>query len=171
MFFILSHRHQIDEAPEGIAGSHPLLGVWHSLTCLCVLSSIIPPFFFVQITQLSLWSHGSACERASPPRRACHGRFSCSSSCTGCSARELSLQRRRPESGSLTRLIAFDSSLSSPADQWSSALFIRNINVPQHSHRLGSEPYEPGLRAKIYFVRSRSASALTHGVFIYFYFF
>lgn len=30
----------------------------------------------------------------------------------------------------LTCLIAFDSSLSSPVDQWSSVLFIRNINAP-----------------------------------------
>lgn len=40
-----------------------------------------------------------------------------------------SLQLHRAESGSLTCLIAFDSSLSSLVDQWSSALFIRNINV------------------------------------------
>lgn len=40
-----------------------------------------------------------------------------------------SRQLHRAESGSLTCLIAFDSSLSSPVDQWSSALFIRNINV------------------------------------------
>lgn len=37
---------------------------------------------------------------------------------------------RGAESGSLTCLIAFDSSLSSPVDQWSSVLFIRNINAP-----------------------------------------
>lgn len=41
-----------------------------------------------------------------------------------------SLQLHRAESGSLTCRIAFDSSLSSLVDQWSSALFIRNINVP-----------------------------------------
>lgn len=41
-----------------------------------------------------------------------------------------SLRLHRAESGSLTCLIAFDSSLSSPVDQWSSVLFIRNINVP-----------------------------------------
>lgn len=37
---------------------------------------------------------------------------------------------RGAESGSLTCLIAFDSSLSSLVDQWSSVLFIRNINAP-----------------------------------------
>lgn len=97
----------------------------------------------MQITQLAVWSHGAACECASPLQRACHGRFRRSSSRTSCSARELSLQLRRAESGSLTCLIAFDSSLSSPADQWSSALFIRNINVPHIPTGSAANPLSP----------------------------
>lgn len=52
----------------------------------------------------------------------------CSSSLSRCSITLPVL--RGAESGSLTCLIAFDSSLSSLVDQWSSVLFIRNINAP-----------------------------------------
>ncbi len=62
-----------------------------------------------------------------------------------------SLQLHRAESGSLTCLIAFDSSLSSPVDQWSSALFIRNINVP-HIPTGSATTHEPSQRVRLYFV-------------------
>lgn len=62
-----------------------------------------------------------------------------------------SLRLHRAGSGSLTRLIAFDSSLSSPVDQWSSALFIRNINVP-HIPTGSASSLQASQREKLYCV-------------------
>lgn len=78
--------HQIDVAPEGIATRS-----WVSDTPSPISIVVQYSLFFVQITPLAVWSHGAACECASPLQRACHGRFRRSSSRTSCSARELSL--------------------------------------------------------------------------------
>lgn len=98
-------------------------------------------FFFEQITRLALWSHQSCLWACASSAEFAIGGLSRSSLCTGCSA--LSLQLHRAESGSLTCLIAFDSSLSSPADQWSSVLFIRNINVPHIPTGSAANPLSP----------------------------
>lgn len=79
-----------------------------------------------------------------------------------------SLQLHTAESGSLTCLIAFDSSLSSPVDQWSSARFIRYINVPHIP--TGSAPTrELAPRGEVYFViLQRSASTSPWDFFMFF---
>lgn len=71
------------------------------------------------------WHQKCICTWASPPHFAWGG-----AAAPWAAAASRSLVLHGAESGSLTCLIAFDSSLSSPVDQWSSVLFIRNINVP-----------------------------------------
>lgn len=91
----------------------------------CVLSFLTPQ-----------WHQKCICTCVSPPHVACGG----AAAPSWAAAVSRSLVLHRAESGSLTRLIAFDSSLSSPVDQWSSVLFIRNINAPHIPTASASAP-------------------------------
>lgn len=112
-----------------------------------------------------LWSHQSCLWVCASSAEFAIGGLSRFYLCTGCSA--LSLQLHRAESGSLTCLIAFDSSLSSPADQWSSVLFIRNINVPHIPTGSAANPLSPVWGWRFIFLRSRSSLTLADILFSY----
>lgn len=101
---------------------------------------LVKCFFIERITTLNPWRHQSCvCVCLSSIPFALGGLVALPCAPTV----SCSLQLHSAESGSLTCLIAFDSSLSSLVDQWSSLLFIRNINVP-HIPTGSATTHEPG---------------------------